>query len=338
MLAGIGRGFRGGIRVSALIAAALAVMAGEAGAQVIDGDEPNYRSFRASVEVADGTEATIYAGGRVKSERGYLALDIAEYATRSYSSSSYESAEPAFASNRRIRGRLGSLGKANLTFQPTGPAVTRRYMCVEYTVRPGVLVGSLGFQGEGGYVDVDESRLEAKRYVIDPKKCSPFDNDRKPNPEPKPTAQLTACSGGFNGPSWQATRMPNGKTTFVGFGRYYRQGDLAKSSFVYRKTRPGAFTFAEDLSTATIAPPEPFAGTGEYELGAVTGDLRWVAPNGDINDMTTIDALLARSDRRACAVFFGQPAAAASSARTHRRAGPPGLSLTRALALRHALP
>ena len=296
------RGIRTGIALAAAAAGILLPANAAAGAGS-NGDRPSFRSFQANVAIGDGLTARFYASGRVRSDRGYLGLDIAERRARTYSATSYYSSKRTLTGNRQVRGGLGSAGWANLKFTPTGPGVTRRGRCFESTTRPGVLVGSLRFRGEGGFVNLDESRLEGKRYSYIRRKCDPSKAGPTVDQEPVPTAQLTAC--GFpDGVDWQATRMPDGTTTFAGFGSFARSRGLYTSSYIYRKTRPGAFTFADDFSTATIAPPEPFLGTGEYANGAVTGDLRWVAPNGETNEMATVDALLARTDRRACAVFF----------------------------------
>jgi hypothetical protein len=299
----MGRGLALSIRALASVAVVLLIGAAEASAghaQQI-GQEPSYRSYYSTVALDDGYELDFFAGARIDRDRGGFQLAVSDTIGRGYSSSYYLTRTPSAVENRNLRGPIGAAGSVDLTFTPTGPAVTERYRCVEIKTRPGVLVGSLRFEGEGSFGDIDETRLEAERSETDWRKCDPSKggsgNGVKPD---RPEAQLTAC---LDRPdvTWQATRWSDGKTTIIGFGRSYVSRNLYTTSFLYRSVRPGAFEYEPDFSAASIAPPAPFLGSGAYADGAVTGDLRWVAPNGDVNPMATHDATLARSDYRACA-------------------------------------
>jgi hypothetical protein len=319
------RGIKAGI-AGLIVLSVLAAGTGSAHASGIPGfgKQPTIRSFYGSANVGGGYAVYLYASGGLKSDRGFAGIDIAQDTGRGYSASSYFSRHRGEVSNRRMSHRLGSAGGVDMRFVPTEPAETRRGRCFEYETRRGVLVGGLRFEGEGGYVEVNETRLPARRTTFDFRKCDPF----KPGggvggKEEKAAAQLTAC---VRRPdvTWQATRLPDRSTTITGFGRSSWERGLFTSSFVHRKIRPGGFEYASDFTTATLTPPAPFLGTGVYADGAVEGDLRWVAPNGDVNPMATDEATLAKSDRRACAgiITTGQAAQRAALRRPSKRTLP----------------
>jgi hypothetical protein len=189
---------------------------------------------------------------------------------------SYEA--PATITETSIQADLGALGQISVEFQRSGKSTSVRCDEEQEAIGfdSGSWVGTIDFHGEEGFTDVEAT--SAPGYV-DRAILGPF------------------CGGVVSGGTSERAK---------GAALYVRNPGLGPTLSVY-KHRPGAaalivarlsewdegiridrargewmpgddFSYATDLSAATVTPPGPFTGSARFDLGAKAGR-RW---SGDL--------------------------------------------------------
>ncbi|MGB2852447.1 MAG: hypothetical protein WBC01_12360 [Solirubrobacterales bacterium] len=172
-------------------------------------------------------------------------------------------------SGSRINGRLGSRGSVGMRFHARTRSV-KRLGCARRIVRRGVLRGHLRFRGEAGYVKILAHRLKAKRVRIARQGCGRTGERRRP-----PPVLLVACR---RNSLFGARQFPRGRTDFaaIDFGKIHR--GLLSVTFALVSGSAERFTYADDLGSASVEPPRPFRGVGNFSrdsgAGRIVGDLR----------------------------------------------------------------
>ncbi len=177
----------------------------------------------------------------------------------------------------RIQFSLGKLGKINARFKPDGSVDRIRppKSCKgrEQPVRSGAFVGSIKFRGENGYTRLNAHRVHGTMAPPRSWKC-PDTPDRHPGN----AANLPAALGAFT---------PHRHVVFIAIGgsellplRFFiagtseRQGALRISRSALVEGKPASFEVSGDLSSATVSPPKPFAGTASFQRNA-DGSTEW---------------------------------------------------------------
>lgn len=172
-------------------------------------------------------------------------------------------------SARRVDVRLPPVGEVSATFDERSSRQIEVPGCKRgITVRSGVFEGRFFFEDADGFVDVfGPLRAKGKVTVGSIGGCTGSGaKDRPGGP-----ALFASCNeendalytvlGGNGFPASHSA------TLFEEIARL----DLIRSTWA--SGEEDDFRFAGDLSTATVTPPLPFSGSGDYESGRLTGDL-----------------------------------------------------------------
>jgi hypothetical protein len=179
-----------------------------------------------------------------------------------------------------IKARFGKLGLIDVTFEPTETREDSPRGCTgpPSTLSEGVFVGTIQFAGEGGYVQVEETRVKGTLDVWRESewKCPHHKQPQAPHvsalrtrkaPEgEKEPASLFAYRRGcgcFFGAYAERSRRGKGPTFFIGAEVEKREG-MEITRVTYAKARPSRFVFDHAAGTATVRPPQPFSGHGTF--------------------------------------------------------------------------
>ncbi len=179
----------------------------------------------------------------------------------------------------RIRFSLGKLGRISARFKPDGSIDRLRppKSCQgrEQVVRSGAFVGSIKFRGESGYTRLSTHRVRGTMASPRSWKCP---DTPPPDIHSGNAASLPAALGAFT---------PHRHVVFIAIGgseelpfRFFiagtseRQGALRINRSVLVEGGPRSFDALGDLSSATVSPPKPFAGTASFKRNA-DGSTEW---------------------------------------------------------------
>lgn len=186
-------------------------------------------------------------------------------------------------SSERIDARFGKLGRISVRFRTervrrsqlgkscTGKAAVTRF---------GVFVGTIRFRGEGGYTIVDARRAHGQVSSAIRETCpfSPFGEGVRLAKIPTlPPPELWAREGrrrGFNATGFR--RRDGTAASEFGASVIERRRSMRILRAVLAFGRPDAFTFTEDLYSATVRPPRPFQGEAVFERKPKGGSTSWL--------------------------------------------------------------
>jgi hypothetical protein len=177
----------------------------------------------------------------------------------------------------RIQFDLGKLGRINARFKPDGSVERLRppKSCKgrEQLVRSGAFVGSIKFRGESGYTRLNAHRVHGTTASPRSWKC-PATLARHPGN----AANLPAALGAFT-PRRHIIFVALGDSDLVPFrffiaGTLERQGALSINRSVLAEGGAASFQALADLSSATVSPPKPFAGTASFKRNT-DGSTEW---------------------------------------------------------------
>jgi hypothetical protein len=176
----------------------------------------------------------------------------------------------------RIRFGLGKLGRINLRFKPDGTLDHLRppKACKgrEQVVRNGTFVGSIRFRGERDYTHVSSHRVYGTVAAPRSWKCPDASGGQVENATGAPILGAYAPHGrvvfaAIGGSEKSPVRI------FVA-GTSERQGRLRIKRSILAEGKPTSFEALTDLSSATAAPPKPFAGTASF-VRTADGSTEW---------------------------------------------------------------
>ncbi len=183
----------------------------------------------------------------------------------------------------RMRARFGSRGRVAVEFKPTGKASRRhpprRCEGKPRVTQPGVFAGTIRFRGEGGYTNVDATRVKGHVHVTPRWRCKRGKASRSarsssapgrvplgldPEAERFTVLDVQSDDGRVSfGASATRPRGRSGETLFTAARIESRPSlTIFRSAFAHGEDE--AFTFDEALSTASAAPPPPFSGTAAF--------------------------------------------------------------------------
>ncbi len=185
----------------------------------------------------------------------------------------------------RMKATFGDLGTVSVRFRPSGRVKRSRAErgCRgpdHFTIRFGVFVGKLDFEGEGGYAAAHLHR--AKGRVISPLSldCNGpvFPAPRRSRPGgADPRAKLTTLTAGWrlglSATSFTALDSGRGHTRFFASSSQ-SQGALAIYRYAFALASPLTFAVDDALSLAGVTPPPPFSGDASFQRD-VSGAKSW---------------------------------------------------------------
>jgi hypothetical protein len=278
-----------------------------------------YISFTGSSPLDDAREFTFNAGGK-KGRQAGIGVSIREKITWGSATSEFFGLEGADVTNRGVAGPIGDAGKARLRFVPTGPPKVRRIRCFHFERRPGVLEGRLRFAAATGGVDIDETRIETERLRFEQDRgCRSGRRLNRSHGGGDLEVLLSACNKQLR--SLQVARLSDGRTFFSAMGPIRFERGLFSISYGSRRTRPGAFMYSKNLSSASLRPPAPFDGVGTFSDDRLEGHLGWTAPSGERFSMRFKRASLSDDRRRGCGVGIPVPVTRSSVIHSATRGG-----------------
>lgn len=217
---------------------------------------PGYAaSFRLKGSNGYSIEIGAYAVPQEEEERIFIS------AARRGSSASYSA--PVRMTATTISADLGSLGKVDLHLNPSGEERTIHIKCGRgdtFTYEPGFYEGVLRFNGEEGYTRVSETRVPLQPQLTS--FCSRGSGYGEAISAGEPGARLRGLSFAHGRIlSFQVNKNgPRARTLFTASLKERHDGIRIRRE-VGGFVPTNAFRWASDLSTATLSPPSPFAGS-----------------------------------------------------------------------------
>jgi hypothetical protein len=185
---------------------------------------------------------------------------------------------PGRASPDGVRARFGHFGRVSVRFKPSGKVrrkkPPKRCKGKAAIVRPGVFVGTIRFEGEDGYIEIDAHRAKGSTSTRPRWRCRPL----------RAAARLSALRDG-HGPDtavleastldervfFEAAgfRDPKGPDLiFFLAGSAERRGSVRIARIVLAISRKArTFVFDRPPRSATVTPPKPFHGAATFERG-----------------------------------------------------------------------
>lgn len=174
-----------------------------------------------------------------------------------------------------VDARFGSLGRISITFEPDA---TRHDPCREAIEgAAGTFAGAIEFTAERHYVRLSARRVRGHAYIpsetIECREGPPapnrpsFDEVEEKEDEETDTATLTAYGPGKRHAFRAvAVRGPGERSeTYFFAWTDERRGSMRVSRVVSTLARARTFVFdPSSLATATVRPPKPFQGDGEF--------------------------------------------------------------------------
>jgi len=179
---------------------------------------------------------------------------------------------PAKATATSFEADLGSLGRIDVDYHPTGQTWTRHGTCdAPTTYAVGYYEGTIEFHGEGGYTDASATKVEGTVPDLPCGFIGESIGGRNPG------ARLAAEIFGETSLGFRVYKNePKGPAVFDAFIAE-ASGDVGIVRSVKATGTPGSFTYAAtsrgDLE-ATVKPPPPFTGSASFSKRA-HGKARW---------------------------------------------------------------
>jgi hypothetical protein len=176
---------------------------------------------------------------------------------------------------RSFAAEVGGIGAVDMRFHAESRKRRSFRFCEGHvTVLSGSFRGLAWFEGEGGYSEAMAHRATGKMFVDGVHDCrEPARPPKHHQGEPKRRqVALATCRPGTED-DYYAFAARAGHGAFHLAERFERRDGMWiwRQALVERPAR--TFTFARDLSSATLAPGDPFSGTGSYADHELTGDL-----------------------------------------------------------------
>jgi len=189
------------------------------------------------------------------------------------------------ANETGLKARFGRLGVIDLEFHPTETELDmppRGCSGPPSRFHQGVLVGTVAFTGEGEYVRIDTTQVEAdlrvwregewhcprhERRARQQKAPRPSPFSPRPQVKPKDPATLVAakrgCRCGFVAYSFPG-RNGHGSSFFYG-ARFEEREKMEITRVTGRSAGASAFTANHKAGTASVHPRFPLTGSGHFE-------------------------------------------------------------------------
>jgi len=188
---------------------------------------------------------------------------------------------PGRVARGRIAASFGRRGRVGVRFRPSRrrkvEAPPRGCKGKPHVTRWGVFVGTIRFAGERGYTRLRLDRARGRTHSTPGWKCKRGsgrgDSDSQPSipGESSEDALVLEIANHDTGVEAGAfTFRPSDRKGLTAFlaGLEERRGRVQIVRFAFKTAAERTFSFDQSLSTATIAPPPPFAGTATFQRNA----------------------------------------------------------------------
>jgi len=189
---------------------------------------------------------------------------------------------PGSSSPDRIEARFGKLGNVSVKFRAKrAKRIGPRKGCTGKPAldRTGVFVGTIRFRGEGGYTTVAARRAQGRVVDTLRERCE-FPHTRRgarASASPLDPPVLGASLGSRRGFGASVVRRAGKRSAFYEAVSRERRGRMRILRMVFVQGREDSFTYAGDLSAATVKPPAPFDGEATF-LRERRGKGSWLGP------------------------------------------------------------
>jgi hypothetical protein len=186
------------------------------------------------------------------------------------------------ASPDRVEARFGNLGRISVRFKAKRTKrVGPRKGCTGKPAmdRSGVFVGTIRFRGEGGYTTVASRRAQGRVIDTLKERCE-FPHTRRSaraSASPLGPPVLGASLGSRRGFGASISRRAGKRSALYEAISRERRGRMRIFRIVFAQGREDSFTYAGDLSAATVKPPAPFEGEATF-LRERRGKGSWLGP------------------------------------------------------------
>ncbi len=245
--------------LSLSLAACILVIPASAEASSYDSSDFPGLATTFHLDGSNGYSIRVYAYSEPLGEKERISVS----AVRKGSAAFYSA--PVRMTATTISADLGSLGKVDLSLNPSGRKKTIRLRCSHgdtFTYEPGTYEGVLEFKGEEGFTTVRATQVPLRPLIEPSTFCGGGRGSGEARGPGFPGARLQGVSyADGRALSFQVNKnRPQGIVVFEASLRERRRGILIARQ-VKGATKSGAFRFRPDLATAVLSPPAPFSGS-----------------------------------------------------------------------------
>jgi hypothetical protein len=187
-------------------------------------------------------------------------------------------AAPATVTETSIQANLGELGEIAVAFRPTGQARKVRSRCGgrPVSIDSGSYEGTITFHGEEGYTELDATSAPGNIDFLVDSLCGVSVGGGTGGSQ-RPGAELHIRNPQL-GPELTAIKDRPDGAALIGVGVSEYNNEISIHRSVSLSIPTSGFTYDRLLQTATLSPPAPFSGTGQFDR-TKKGSKRW---SGDL--------------------------------------------------------
>jgi hypothetical protein len=198
---------------------------------------------------------------------------------------STEYATHGSVSRTAVHANFGKLGMISVSFRPAAPAARRPLSAVcggdLEAFRTGVFTGTIRFRSEDGALEFHSERARGAIVELKSIECEKEGAGVKTPAATQARHEVVLSVSDCHGTSLLVSVPPESSPaadepgTSILVSSHERRGRIAIFRVVYAFASESPLRFPEDLSSATLAPPPPFAGSGEFSRDPASGDGLW---------------------------------------------------------------
>lgn len=175
-------------------------------------------------------------------------------------------------SNDHLVGDFGKLGQIDVRFR-SKRTVHRRCGGAKIKKEIGTWAGTIRFRGEHGYTSVNAGHAKgAVEHIQRPWKCNSPHGVSGGDPLVELDGEGSADPGAVD---FRAESHGVGSSTHVFASLFEDKGKAWRTRSVKLTGPESAFTYASDLSSAHLAPPQPFSGSADFTRGEQPNPDTW---------------------------------------------------------------
>lgn len=180
---------------------------------------------------------------------------------------------PAAVTPGSIEADLGSVGRIDVDFVPSGRTRTERSSCGRSAlVESGRYEGTIDFKGEDGYSEVRATSAQGEASAWLNLICASGGSEGIGGHSPG--ARLTVRHSGAGGFEFSAMKNSPRRPARFAASLEERRGTLRIERSAAITAAPGAFEFDVRAGKARVRPPRPFSGSASYRRRSGRGS-RW---------------------------------------------------------------
>jgi hypothetical protein len=211
------------------------------------------------LRASNGYSLTVLAGGNPENARGSVLVLVQKR------NSAVLYTTHAVVTETSIKADLGSVGRINVNFVPSGQRKTERPDCggKPFTFDSGRYEGVIDFEGEHGYSRAHAASARGEAKLALSLVCA-GPATREGSGGNSPGARLTARRKGRAGLEFVAMKNSPSRPARFTATVQEKRGELEILRSVGVTARPRAFNFDVPSGVATVEPPAPFSGRGEF--------------------------------------------------------------------------